>query len=498
MEDPDLIATLIPADKKNIAENAFRLDHNEKHRLKPSFTLSDVPTILSREPTPAPDDGPLLERLSKYDSTHHIELRFSKELRNPAKGYSFGTSKDCDIRLGRRGQIPGIGGAHFNITFNDSEHLILNAHSTHGMSVSYNSEAQGEIRRQFNWRLDLKKEDGGHWDTEVHVPNDNGLAFKVELATHQTCQAEYDAKVRDFLGNKQDPLSGVRGLGFEDRGHSQLSSIIHSPAEPSESSEHPIYIFERSLGKGLCGEVDMAIDVTSGDRHARKRFIRGRLSKKTWTATIKREARITRESKDFVGDQFFGISATLPGDALYALREPSLSALAFLHSKGVAHRDLKPENILVESRSPFSIKLADFGFANDEASLKSFCGTLGVRKSAHECLAHGCELGLFSENGLGTEAVTVTTYTPHTLPLGQGDDSDRSTIILLEETGGDSVANPTTQTDPDVPGANCSVPIAAEGGGDELIQPFRNKRHRPCKNRAASSAARKGFFALYR
>jgi len=41
----------------------------------------------------------------------------------------------------------------------------------------------------------------------------------------------------------------------------------------------------------------------------------------------------------------------------------------------VAHRDLKPENILVESRSPLSIKLADFGLANDRPELKTVCGT---------------------------------------------------------------------------------------------------------------------------
>jgi calcium-dependent protein kinase len=40
-----------------------------------------------------------------------------------------------------------------------------------------------------------------------------------------------------------------------------------------------------------------------------------------------------------------------------------LSAVAFMHDKGIAHRDLKPENILVSSKKnePINIKLIDFG-----------------------------------------------------------------------------------------------------------------------------------------
>lgn len=52
-----------------------------------------------------------------------------------------------------------------------------------------------------------------------------------------------------------------------------------------------------------------------------------------------------------------------------------LRALEYLHSRHVAHRDLKPQNVLAESRSPFRIKVADFGFANDNSVLVTPCGT---------------------------------------------------------------------------------------------------------------------------
>ena len=62
------------------------------------------------------------------------------------------------------------------------------------------------------------------------------------------------------------------------------------------------------------------------------------------------------------------------------LLHQSLQALEYLHShqlekKRVAHRDIKPANILVVSRSPFHIKLADFGLAQDCFDLITHCGT---------------------------------------------------------------------------------------------------------------------------
>jgi len=57
-----------------------------------------------------------------------------------------------------------------------------------------------------------------------------------------------------------------------------------------------------------------------------------------------------------------------------------LSALAYLHARGIAHRDIKPENILLRSiDSDVDVLLTDFGLAKGKAvgphGCKTFCGT---------------------------------------------------------------------------------------------------------------------------
>lgn len=58
-----------------------------------------------------------------------------------------------------------------------------------------------------------------------------------------------------------------------------------------------------------------------------------------------------------------------------------LSALAYIHSKGIMHRDLKPENILFQIQDDLnSLKLADFGLAAfllEYPYLYPKCGTPG-------------------------------------------------------------------------------------------------------------------------
>jgi serine/threonine protein kinase len=52
-----------------------------------------------------------------------------------------------------------------------------------------------------------------------------------------------------------------------------------------------------------------------------------------------------------------------------------LDALVYLHARSIVHRDLKPENILLQAEQPIHIKVADFGLAQDQPVLRTFCGS---------------------------------------------------------------------------------------------------------------------------
>jgi len=78
-----------------------------------------------------------------------------------------------------------------------------------------------------------------------------------------------------------------------------------------------------------------------------------------------------------------------------------VSAVEYLHSKGIAHRDLKPENLLVKSlECDTEVKIADFGLSkiiDQEKMMQTACGTPGyVAPEVLQAEGYGEEVDMWS------------------------------------------------------------------------------------------------------
>ncbi len=253
-EDPRLIVTL-EADG-TIAERAWNRPQNQDRCLPAS---ESVVAISSRESTPAEVDQP----------GSQIRLTFDDKPKNLEEGFVFGGDpRICDVFLGERGA--GFSGQQFRIAFNERGQVIFKNTCRKEAQVSYNGE-DPPPRNQFTWIL---------FDTYENIKitvgdENNHLIFKVKWPKRETCRAEYEARRDAYLEDRRNALPPLGQLGMESQQKTAGLTAQHSPRQ------QPIYLTQEELGCGGFGTVYKAVDVSTGDEYAAKKFHTG-----TWEKEV--------------------------------------------------------------------------------------------------------------------------------------------------------------------------------------------------------------------
>ncbi|KAL8857818.1 MAG: hypothetical protein Q9178_005574 [Gyalolechia marmorata] len=370
--DPMIIVTLVA--NCPTAERAWNRSEN-RDRCKPApESPGDVDSIPSREPTPA-------EPTQDHSKIH---LGFDNKPKNLEKGFVFGSDpQKCDVLLGG---WPSFSREHFRITFNARGDVILEDTSRVKTCVEYGGE-EPSGRNHFTWilfthydniELTLNKvEDGSK------LRHTNELVFKIEWPENRdSCPAEYGAYRDAYLEARRNALPAPSQLGVESQQTTAVLTAQHSPRQ------QPIYLPEEELGRGSFGTVYKAVDVSTGYEYAAKKFHGGNwkreveILKSLSHEHIVKFVALSGEQKPLLVMEYLPLGNLasqnrITEEETLQILYQGLTALKYLHSQTppLTHRDIKPENILVQSRTPFAIKLVDFGFAKNDFSLKTFCGT---------------------------------------------------------------------------------------------------------------------------
>ena len=254
MDDPNIILNLkaISTDAKKVFKDDKNADRFISSEEAPAIENIDD---CSRETTPFDQK----QELSKP----RIQLTFNKGPKQIERGFTFGKNlRTCDVYTGEK----FISALHFSITFDRQGRLVLRDSSSNGTWVTYNGQGTDRPRRNFTWILFPEFQ-------PIHVrigdPHTDGFLVELELLSHETCEAEYQAKIASYLEESPEANAALSLLDIASQ---------HSTAAPSATlspRQRPQYYKTRVIGEGEFGVVRETVDVSTGLVFAAKEFHRG-------------------------------------------------------------------------------------------------------------------------------------------------------------------------------------------------------------------------------
>ncbi|KIW36762.1 hypothetical protein, variant 1 [Exophiala oligosperma] len=366
MDDPNTFLTLTPDDKWGLTIESFRLPHNIGRYVKPSpISRGTTPSEYGEDESPA----------NELDYLHRIQLRFDQKTKVKGR-VIFGSDPDqCDVLL--ESTRP-----RFYINFDSEQRPAIWDHSNNGLTVSYDGEAKDDLRHHFKWIFFP-----GYETIRVKIPLRKGreLAFHVHLPQHyMTNREDYKRNAKRFMdGSPPQHEMDFYNLALRSPGDS------FAPSESLSPSQRPIYLKREELGHGAYGRVRRVLNATTGLESAGKEFFHSigwereiDIMKNLRHDYIVKLIDFKRDPEPLLVMEYEPLGNLQHQDSIspiaveewVALLHQCLRALVYLHARNITHRDLKPENILVQSRTPFWVRIGDFGLAKEDIELRTRCG----------------------------------------------------------------------------------------------------------------------------